>query len=233
VGARRRAETGAASVVLQRDRRTFGTVGVVVAGVGANGLGSKAVRFAAANDYEGGDKQEVGDGANDGDDGECVRALGLFGVDVTGVQSEVSRGSCAGVKRQAAVGCAHGVDAGVDPGAHDSGGHGDVETRSRGSAVGGGGSSVGNSRVVAAGVDRVKVHVRDGSVLVFFLVVVERLPVTLEFSRKYCQSTFLQERVDDKSKLVSKQGRDDIFVLQTGVVRESEQRVSKSKTTHW
>jgi hypothetical protein len=49
----------------------------------------------------------------------------------------------------------------------------------------------------------------------------------------YCQSTFLSERVDDESKLVSKQRRGAILVLGAGVVSESEQRVSASKTTHW
>jgi hypothetical protein len=48
----------------------------------------------------------------------------------------------------------------------------------------------------------------------------------------YCQSTFLSERVDDESKLVSKQRRDAILVLGAGVVCEGEQRVSASKTTH-
>jgi hypothetical protein len=71
----------------------------------------------------------------------------------------VSWGGITSVVRCAAVGCARGTDALLDP-VHDSGGHGHVETGSCGSGVGGGGGA--NCRVVAAGVDRVKMHVCDG-----------------------------------------------------------------------
>lgn len=165
VAARRRAETGAASVVLQRDSRAFGAVRVVLAGVAmtfVDGLLNGLVVEATVGDCEAADDQEDQDKDDDDDDGRRVLTLGFLVVDVAGVQCEVSWGSCAGVERRAAVRCVHGTDALLNP-VHDSGGHGHVETGSRGGGVGG----ARRSRVVAAGVNRLKMHVRGGSLLVF------------------------------------------------------------------
>jgi hypothetical protein len=82
-------------------------------------------------------------------------------------------------------------------------------------------------------VHHVKMHVRDGKCFCCFVWLLNGSLFLFGVRRMYCQSTFLSERVDDESKLVSRQRRDAILVLGTGVVCEGEQRVSASKTTHW
>jgi hypothetical protein len=119
-----------------------------------------AMGQAGSGDAEG-DAHDHDDGCDGVDAGFAQAAFGVGGVSATAVDGgEVGWGSCAGVEQRAAVGCARGADALLDS-VHDSGGHGHVETGSRGSGVIGGGGA--GSRVVTAGVDRVKMHVRDGS----------------------------------------------------------------------
>jgi hypothetical protein len=151
VGARRCADPSAASVVLHGNRGTFRGLGVMLHG---------AMGQAGSGDPEG-KAHDHGDDCN-GVDAGCAQAVfGVGGVGATAVDGgEVSWEGCAGVERRAAVGCTRGADALLDP-VHDSGGHGHVETGSRGSGFGGGGGGA-NTRVVAAGVDRVEMHVRDG-----------------------------------------------------------------------
>ena len=94
VAARRRAETGAASVVLQRDSRAFGVVRVVLAGVAmtfVDGLLNGLVVETTVGDCEAADDQEDQDKDDDDDDGRRVLTLRFLVVDVAGVQCEVSR----------------------------------------------------------------------------------------------------------------------------------------------
>lgn len=106
------------------------------------------------------DAKEADDEDDDADD--HAGAQTFTGGVATGVQGGLGWGCSAGVVRCAAVGCAHGISTGLDS-VHDSGDHGHVETGCCGGGVGG----ARGSRVVAAGVDRVKMHVRDGSFWVF------------------------------------------------------------------
>jgi hypothetical protein len=238
VGTRRRGKTSATPVVLHGDRVVLRAV-VARRAVGAVGVGVLLVRAAAGADGadEGGEEEDGADD-HDGDDDALVHAC--FGGGVAGVKGgEVGWGGGAGVEGcatavgySAAVGCAHGTGALLDS-AHDSGGGGHVEAGYRGVGGVGGSSGAGNSRVVAAGVHHVKMHVRDGKCFCCFVWLLNGSLFLFGVRRMYCQSTFLSERVDDESKLVSRQRRDAILVLGTGVVCEGEQRVSASKTTHW
>jgi hypothetical protein len=186
VGARRRGKTSATPVVLHGDRVVLGAV-VARRAVGAVGVGVLLVGAAAGADGadEGGEEEDAADD-DDGDDDALVHACfgggvaGVKGVEVVGWGGGAGVEGCAAGGCSAAVGCAHGTGALLDS-AHDSGGGGHVETGCHGGGGVGGSSGAGNSRVVAAGVHHVKMHVRDGGVFVGF-VVVERLPVSfLEF----------------------------------------------------
>lgn len=159
VRTRRSAKAGIASVVLHvshaESRGAFGgVVDVVLQGVAVTVLRvaeSGALGEAAGDDREG--EYHADDRRCDGVCGGFAQA---FGLGVAGMEGEVGWGGCAGIECWAAVGCAHGADAGLDS-AHDSGGHGHAEAGSCGIGVGCGWSSV-----VAARVDRVKMHGSDG-----------------------------------------------------------------------
>lgn len=159
VRTRRSAKAGIASVILHVShaeiRGAFGgVVDVVLQGVAVAALGvaeSGALGEAAGDDREG--EYHADDGRYDGVCGGFAQA---FGLGVAGVEGEVGWGGCGGVECWAAVGCAHGADAGLDS-AHGSGGHGHAEAGSCGIGVGCGWSSV-----VAARVDRVKMHGSHG-----------------------------------------------------------------------
>ena len=165
VDARRRCKTGAAPVVLLLRIGLHGDVvgfcRVVGGGVLAGTFDAALLR-AGGGDHESAE-QDHADGS-DGDDGAFAQAAFVGGV-ATGVQgAEVGWGGSAGVDCRAAVGCAQGGAGALLDSAHDSGGHGHVEAGCRGSGAGGG--VAGRHRVVAAGVDRVKVHVCDGGFVV-------------------------------------------------------------------
>ena len=172
VRTRWRGKTGAACVVLHGDLVVSRAV-VTCRAVGAVCVGVLLVGAAGADGADDGGEEEDGADDHDGHDDALVHAL--FGGVVAGVKGEVGWGGSAGVECRgaAAVGCVHGTDTALDA-AHDSGCHGHVEAGCCGGDVG---SRAGNSRVVVARVDRVKVHVCD-CVVFGVLVVVERLSVS-------------------------------------------------------
>jgi hypothetical protein len=177
VRARRRSETGAACVVLHGDLVVSRAVAACRA-IGAVCVGMLLVGAAAGADgADDGGEEEDGADDHDGHDDALVHAL--FGGVVAGVKGQVGWEGSSGVECRgaAAVGCVHGTDTALDA-AHDSGCHGHVEAGCCGGDVG---SRAGNSRIVVARVDRVKVHVCD-CVVFGVLVVVERLSVSFRSS---------------------------------------------------
>lgn len=176
VGARRRGKTSATPVVLHGDRVVLRAV-VARRAVGAVGVGVLLVGAAAGADGadEGGEEEDAADD-DDGNDDALVHACfgggvaGVKGVEVVGWGGGAGVEGCAAGGCSAAVGCAHGTGALLDS-AHDSGGGGHVEAGYRGVGGVGGSSGAGNSRVVAAGVHHVKMHVGDGGVFVVSVVV--------------------------------------------------------------